>query len=221
MDLLLVIDGIKLRYAYIKDFDRFTFHKTKNKNKRYVCKSCLQCFSSKNVLKEYKRVCLSINGTQSVELEKGTIEFKNYFKQILVPSKVYPDFECNLKSAEIFEGFYSKNYHDHVPCNFAYTLFCVDVQFTKPTAVFRSENAAYKFIKSVLKEYLYCKKLIKKHFHKSLIMSEEEEQVQLSNTCWICEKLIYDDDKKVRVHCHLPGKFKEIALFVGFISCML
>ena len=64
---------------------------------------------------------MSINGTQSLGLEKGTIEFKNYFKQILVPSKVYPDFECNLKSAESFEGFYSKNYHDHVPCNFAYT----------------------------------------------------------------------------------------------------
>ena len=47
--------GNKSRYAYIKDFDRFTFHKTKNKNKIYVCKSCLQCFSSKNVLKEYKK----------------------------------------------------------------------------------------------------------------------------------------------------------------------
>ena len=69
--------------------------------------------------------------------------------------------------------------------------------------------------------YSYCKKLIKKQFHKSLIMSEEEEQFQLSNTCWICEKLIDDGDEKVRVHCHLPGKFREIALFVGFISCML
>ena len=61
MDLLLVIDGNK----YIKDFDRFVFHKTKNKNKKYFCKSCLQCFSSKNVLtkKSTKEVFLSINGT--------------------------------------------------------------------------------------------------------------------------------------------------------------
>ena len=28
-------------------------------------------------------------------------------------------------------------------------------------------------------------------------MSEEEEQFQSSNTCWICEKLIDDDDEKV------------------------
>ena len=78
MDLLLVIDKNKSHYVYIKDFDRFMFHKTKNKNKKYFFKSCLQCFSSKNVLTEHKEVCLSINGAQSARLEKGTIEFKNY-----------------------------------------------------------------------------------------------------------------------------------------------
>ena len=73
MDLLLVIDENKSHYVYIKDFDRFMFHKTKNKNKKYFCKSCLQCFSSKNVLTKHKEVCLSINGVQSVRLEKWTI----------------------------------------------------------------------------------------------------------------------------------------------------
>ena len=108
MDLLFTIDGDQSHYVYIKDFDRFIFHKTKNKNKKYFCKSCLQCFSSKNVLTEHK-VYLSINGAQSVRLEKGTIEFKNYFKQIPVPFKIYADFECNLKSVKSYEGFYSKN----------------------------------------------------------------------------------------------------------------
>ena len=61
MYLLLVTDENKSHYVYIKDFDRFMFHKT-NKNKKYFFKSCLQCFSSKNVLTEHKKVCLSING---------------------------------------------------------------------------------------------------------------------------------------------------------------
>ena len=109
MDSLLAIDGNKSHYVYIKDFDRFMFHKTKNKNKRYFCESCLQCFSSRKILTEHKEICLSINGAQSVRLEKGTIEFKNYFKQIPVPFKIYADFECNLKSVESYEGSYSKN----------------------------------------------------------------------------------------------------------------
>ena len=104
MDFLLVIDGDISHYTKIKDFAKFMLHKTKNKNKKYFCKSCLQCFSSKNVLTEHKEVCLSINGAQSVRLEKGTIEFKNYFKQIPVPFKIYTDFECNLKSVENYGG---------------------------------------------------------------------------------------------------------------------
>ena len=97
MDLLVVTDENKSHYVYIKDFNRFMFHKTKNKNKKYFCKSCLQSFSSKNVLAEHKEIYLNINGGQSIRLEKGTIKFKNYFKQIPVPFKIYAGFECNLE----------------------------------------------------------------------------------------------------------------------------
>ena len=47
---------------------------------------------------------MSINGKQSVKLEKGIAEFGNYFKQIPVPFKIYADFEFNLRDAEIYEG---------------------------------------------------------------------------------------------------------------------
>ena len=119
MNLLLVVDKNKSHYVYIKGFDRFMFHKTKNENKKYFCKSYLQCISSKNVLTEYKTVCLSINSAQSVRLEKGRIEFNNYFKQIPVRFTIYPDFECNLNSIENCEGFYSKKYQDDASCSFA------------------------------------------------------------------------------------------------------
>ena len=53
---------------------------------------------------------------------------------------------------------------------------------------------------------------MKKHFNKDLIMSEEEEHLfQQSNSCWICEKLIDNDDEKVRDHCHVTGKFRGAA----------
>ena len=136
MDLLLIINENKSHYVCIKDFDRFMFHKTKHRNKRYFYKSCLQYFSSKSVLTEHKEVCLSINGAQSVRFEKGTIEFKNYFKQIPVPFKFYADFECNLKSVKSYEGSYSKKYQDHVSCSFAYRLVCVNDKFSKPIVVY-------------------------------------------------------------------------------------
>ena len=53
---------------------------------------------------------------------------------------------------------------------------------------------------------------MKKHFNKNLIMSEEEEHLfQQSNSCWICKKLIDNDEEKVRDHCHVTGKFRGAA----------
>ena len=69
IDLLFLNDDDKSHYVYIKDFDRFMFHKTKNKNKKWFCKSCLQCFSNENVLMKHKEDYLSINGQQSVLLK--------------------------------------------------------------------------------------------------------------------------------------------------------
>ena len=61
------------------------------------------------MLIKHKENCLSINGKQSVKLEKGIIKFENYFKQIPVPFKIYADFECNLRGVECYEGSYTKN----------------------------------------------------------------------------------------------------------------
>ena len=105
MDFLLLINNDKLHNEYIKDFDRFIFHKTKNKNKKYFCKNIS---SSKNVLTEHKEDCMIINGKQSVEVEEGTIKFKNYFKQVPVPFKIYADFECNVEGVESYKGSYTK-----------------------------------------------------------------------------------------------------------------
>ena len=46
-----------------------------------------------------------------------------------------------------------------------------------------SQYAAYEFIEKNLKESKYCKKVMKKDFKKNLIINEEEEQFQSSNTC--------------------------------------
>ena len=103
---------------------------------------------------------------QSVNVEEGTIKFENYFKQLPAPLENYADFECNLKNVEIYEGLCTKKNHEHIPCSYAYKIACIDNKFSTSIVVYRGENAAYEFIKAILKEYKYCKKVIKKHFNK-------------------------------------------------------
>ena len=82
-----------------------------------------------------------------------------------VPFKFYADFECILKSVESNEDFYTEKYQDHIPCS-----------FFKPIVVYREENTADIFIEAIPKEYEYCKKVMKKHLNKKLIMAEENEK---------------------------------------------
>ena len=95
------------------------------------------------MLIKHKENFLSINGKQSIKLEKGIKEIKNYFKQIPVPFKTYADFECNLRSVESYEGSYTKKYQDHIPSSFDYKIVCNDDRFSKRIVVYRGENVAY------------------------------------------------------------------------------
>ena len=100
MDLLLISNEFQSHYIYIKDFDRFMFNNTKNRNKKHFCKCFLQCFSSKEILIKHKKDCLVMNGKQSIKLKSSSIRFKNCSKQIPVPFKIYADFECILKKVD-------------------------------------------------------------------------------------------------------------------------
>ena len=196
MDLLLIFDDNKSHYVYIKDSNRLMFHKTKNKNEKCFCKCCLLCFSSEKVLTEHRENCLITNGKQNVKLGKGLISFKNYSKQLAAPFKIYADFWCILRpnlSKRVNNSdknvSYTEKYEDHIPCSFARKVVCVDNKFSKDVVLYREKNAAYKFIEAIHEEYNCCKKAMKKHFNKNLIMSaeeeeeEEEEKFQLSNSC--------------------------------------
>ena len=70
---------------------------------------------------------------------------------------------------------YTEKYQDHIPCSFAYKVDCVNNKFSKDGVLYREENAAYKFIKAILEEYDYCKKVIKKHFNKILLCLQKKK----------------------------------------------
>ena len=134
-----------------------------------------------------KKDCLVINGKQSVKLKSSSIRFENYSKQIPVPFKIYANFDCILKKvdSDIIECnsiernsniSYTRKYQDHIPCSFAYKIVGIDNTFSKKVVLYRGKNAFYKFIESIFSEYNYCRRVIKKHYNKNLIISAKEEQ---------------------------------------------
>ena len=108
-----------------------------------------------------------INKNQTVKLGKGFIELKknsrqipNLFQIMLIVSVFFPVLK-ELKKKMVLT--HKKN-QDHSPCSVSYKLVCVNYKFWKPAVLYRGENAASKFIKAILEEYDYCKKVIEKTF---------------------------------------------------------
>ena len=66
---------------------------------------------------KHKETCLEINGKQIVKLKSSSIKFKNDFKQLAVPFKIYADFESLLKevrSSDKNNDSYTKKYQTHI-----------------------------------------------------------------------------------------------------------
>ena len=186
------------------------------KNKKHFCRYCLQRFSSEKVFEEHKKVRLKINGKQSVKLRSGLIKFKNYFKQLAVLFKIYTNFESVLKRINSDDKnnntSYTKMYQEHIPCSFAYKVARIDDRFSEPVVLYRGKSSVNKFTEAILKENKYCKKMIKKHFNKNLVMSvEDERSFKSSNKCWICNQLFAAGNNKVRDHDHVTGKYEGSA----------
>ena len=197
----------KSHYVFIKDFNSLMYQKSKHRNKKHFCMHCLQNFTTEEMLSNHKKLCLSINGTQSTTYEFGIIKFKNYDKQIPTPFKIYADIECFIKKVN-FKKCTKTTYQKHAPNSICAKLICIDDAHTLPTKILFESSCINEFLRWVFKIKKKWNKIIKEHFNKKLIMSPEDER-NYNNTqdCWICEQEITEN--KVRYHCHITGKFRD------------
>ena len=122
-------------------------------------------------------------------------------ESILVP-------EDNKKSNP--EEYYTKKFKKHVACSYGKKLVCVDDKFIESSNSDLDEDAVYNFINSMVVESKYCTDIMKKHFNKKLVMTEEDaEDFENSTKWWICDNAYLHGDVKVKDHCHIIKKYRE------------
>ena len=219
MELLLINKDKKNHYVLVKNFNKFMFDQTKHNCKKHFCMYCLQCFSRKDVLAEHVKNCLSINGKQAIKMpKKGQhVNFRNYHKQIPAPFVIYADLEAITEKVHGClpnnEKSYTEAYQKHIDCGYGYKLVChYNDEFSKPVQVFRGENAVYNFMEKMIEEVEWCKSIIKKHFNKPLVMTEENKlDFESAKYCHICKNRYSEEDICVRDHCHITGKYRGSA----------
>ena len=111
------------------------------------------------MLRKHKEDCLSINGVQSVKVEEGKVEFKNYFKQIPVQFKIYADFEDNFRDVEIYEGSCSKKKIKITPVAFFLTkLFVLMIDLVNRLLLLEVKMLLMNLLKQFLKTTITAKR---------------------------------------------------------------
>src|SRR5688572_7004230 len=219
IDLLLISDGEKKHYCWIKNFNRLMAVQTdKSVHSMHYCKRCLQGYRELDSLRKHSEYC-SQHEAQKIELpEPGTmLGFKNYYRKMRVPFIIYADFESFIKPIDTCQPnpttSYTNKYQKHVPSSFCYYIKCFDDDiYSRAPITFTAENedddVAQIFIDTLIENVKDIYNRFK--FPKRMIFKRKDKELYDSATvCHICEGELGDD--RVRDHCHLTGKYRGAA----------
>ena len=159
LNLLLITQGEKQHYVFIKDFDKMMYNKTKHQHRKHFCMFCLQCFSTDEILAKHKSNCMIINGEQTITMpeEGSTVQFQNYHKQTPAPFVIYADFEAITEKVSGCQPdgvkSYTDKYQKHTGCSYGYKVVsCCDDKYSKPVKIYRREKSICYLILDMLLE---------------------------------------------------------------------
>ena len=146
VDLLLISDGIKKHYCWIKNFNKLMSNRTEtNHNSMHYCKRCLQGYRTEKSHNNHNEYC-SKHGAQKIEVPKpGTkIKFINYNRSMRVPFAVYADFESFIKPIDTCQpdprGSYTNKFQKHEASSICYKIVTPDNIEDTPVRIITAEN---------------------------------------------------------------------------------
>ena len=136
--LLLIEKGGVKHNCLVKSIERLlSSQTTKGNRKQHFCLRCLNPFWCQEALSRHQEYCGKYEPVKIDLPKKGTmLKFINYHRGEKVPFIVYADFECFIKSIQLYnpddKSSYTKQYQKHEPSSFCYYIKCFHDEVYKP-----------------------------------------------------------------------------------------
>lgn len=203
---------IQSHYCWIKNLSRLIGQQNnRHHSKKYVCDACLHLFESQSTLNWHSEQCKNSNKVR-IDMPDDTdkwLYFRNFQNQLKCPFIIYADSESLLKpvnekiqSMQSFQqhisysiGYYFHYLYDESKCFYSsYTGRDCDVWFA---------NELGKL--SLLIDELSSVKIPMN------LTDADEEKFNETTHCFICRKIFYPDENKVRDHSHFTGCYRGAA----------
>ena len=156
-----------------------------------------------DVFEIYRRFCMYDN----------VIKFRNYNNQLKLPFVIYADFEAFNKSIPTHvpdpeKKSYTINYQKQEANSYCYYIHCIDSKHSK-LVHYRGPDAGKHFVNAISEDTKAIYKVLADE-HEMIFTENDSLKYESTKNCHICNKYI-PDEKKVRDHCHLTGKFRGAA----------
>ena len=223
INLFLLEDGDKKHYLYIKNMSRLVAGRTTRTAKSFVCNSCLQPFTRKDVLERHIPYCLKHPPQQvrypSHEDGSATLKFKCKNKQHKLPIYLVADLECILQPVDTDQNA-SSTYtivDEHVVSGFACHRVSLMEEHQTPPTVYSGPDVMSKFYEHIMAEHAAISKILGKNVPMQALTFKQQTDYDDATVCQNCNEPFTTNNRKVRHHCHVSGQF----LFAACNNCNL
>ncbi|XP_024888609.1 uncharacterized protein LOC112465332 [Temnothorax curvispinosus] len=203
-------------FAWIKNLSRLVNSQlTAKRYAKHVCDRCLHYFYTRDKLIAHSVDCGRMNDCAVVLPNKSDkwLSFDNYVRKEQLPFVVYANLECFLerRERENVEGGPRTEryaYQRHVPFSLGYYLCCTCNDTASAYRYCRGEDCVSWFVN----ELRVLARRVKNKFSTNIAMVEltedEKNEFLLATHCHVCGKPFQPEDKRVRDHCHLTGRYR-------------
>ncbi|XP_033729517.1 uncharacterized protein LOC117318664 [Pecten maximus] len=214
VDSLLMSDGRKSHYCWIKDMGPLLNDRYSHGHRYYLCMYCLQGFTKERIIKSHISYCRK-HGTQKVKLpseEDKCLFYKEVRKQLKVPYSIYADFESfqvPVHGCEVDpQRSHTEKTIQHIPSSFAYKVVGLAKETSNHPLIYRGPDVAENFIEYILREQEEIEQRFK-HVEPMIMTGCDWQSFKSATICHIGGKGMGDD--RVRDHCHVTGAFRGAA----------
>jgi len=198
-------------FVWIRRFNAFVRF---SRASLHCCAVCLQRFKRETALRNHsaKGACISAGEKVKVlpTLEKSTVRFAGFTRQLRAPFVVYADLECLLLPASEARGPQTTATQTHVPC-------CVGAYLvSRYPDIIASQYVSFSGVEDSIEPFFAWLFAIEAtaidaitNFVPLSLSAEDAARAETQTDCHICTKALGGD--RVLDHDHLSGAFRGVA----------
>lgn len=196
----------KEHYYLITDLSRLIGKRWSKKNqKKYICRSCLTYYFSKNRYTQHVQFCANDGQVYNYPpANQNKLKFDNYSAMVKSDYTIYYDFECSMKKVE-------NEQIQHIPMAIGSVRICnTNSKLNSKLFTYVGEDCVDKFLNWLEKQKheIEIMSLIE---DKPLFMTRRDSKYfRKQKNCEMCGIRFNRINKKCADHCHLSGIMRYV-----------